>query len=148
MDIQLSDRFFKRGREFLGVKYPFICGAMTWISDPKLVATVCNAGGFGCLAGANTPPEILQQQVEETRRLTEKPFGVNLIRIASAYHEQVQLVQRIGLPYVFFAGSFPREDEIKLAQESGAKVFCFASTLSIARDTEAELRRVHNALNE
>ena len=133
MNNQISDRFFGRGREFLGVKYPFICGAMTWVSDPKLVATVCNAGGFASLAGGNTPPEVLQQQVEETRRLTDKPFGVNLITIAPLYQEQLQLVQRMKLPFLFFAGSFPREKEIKLVQESGAKVLCFSSTLSIAR---------------
>lgn len=133
MNIKLSNRFFKRGREFLGVKYPFICGAMTWVSNPKLVATVCNAGGFACLAGGNTPPEILQQQVEETRQLTDKAFGVNLITIAPAYQEQLQLVQRMKLPFLFFAGSFPRENEIKLVQESGAKILCFSSTLSIAR---------------
>jgi enoyl-[acyl-carrier protein] reductase II len=133
MNNQLSDRFFRRGREFLGVKYPFICGAMTWISNPRLIATVCNAGGFACLAGGNTPPEILQQEVEETRRLTDKPFGVNLITIAPAYREQLQLVKRMSLPFVFFAGSFPREKEIKLVQESGTKVLCFASELSIAR---------------
>jgi enoyl-[acyl-carrier protein] reductase II len=133
MKTQLFNRFFKRGCEFLGVKYPFICGAMTWVSDPKLVATVCNAGGFACLAGGNTPPEILQQQVEETRRLTDKPFGMNLITIAPAYREQIQMVQRMNLPFVFFAGSFPREREIKLVQESGTKVLCFASELSIAR---------------
>ncbi len=133
MNTQLSDRFFGRGREFLGVKYPFICGAMTWVSDPQLVATVCNAGGFACLAGGNTPPEILQKQVEDTRLLTDKPFGVNLITIAPAYQEQLQLVQRMKLPFLFFAGSFPREKEIKLVQESGAKVLCFSSTLSIAR---------------
>jgi enoyl-[acyl-carrier protein] reductase II len=85
MNTKLSDRFFKRGREFFGVKYPFICGAMTWVSDPKLVATVCNAGGFACLAGGNNPPEILKQQIEETRRLTDKPFGMNLITIAPPF---------------------------------------------------------------
>ncbi len=132
MNIKFSDRFFKRGREFLGVKYPFICGAMTWVSDPKLVSTVCNAGGFACLAGGNAPPEILQQQVEETRRLTDKPFGVNLITIAPAYQEHLELSQRMKLPFVFFAGSFPREEDIKLVQESGAKVLCFSSTASIA----------------
>jgi enoyl-[acyl-carrier protein] reductase II len=133
MSSRLSDRFFARGREFLGVKYPFICGAMTWVSDPRLVATVCNAGGFASLASGNAPPEALEEQIEETRRLTDKPFGVNLITVAPAYQGQLQLVKRMRLPFVIFAGSFPRENEIKLAQESGTKVLCFASTLSIAR---------------
>lgn len=133
MDTQLSDRLFERGRNFLGVKYPFICGAMTWISNPKLVAAVGNAGGFGCLAGGNTPPEILQQQIEETRRLTDQPFGVNLITISPAYQKHLQLVQQMNLPFVIFAGSIPRDNEVKLVRETGAKALCFASTYSIAQ---------------
>ena len=128
----LSDRFFARGREFLGVKHPFLCGAMTWVSDPKLVAAVGNSGGFGCLAGGNTPVDILEQQIAETRRLTPHPFGLNLIVIAPAYKSHLELIQRIKLPFVIFAGSFPKEREVLLAKASGAKVICFASTLSIA----------------
>ena len=127
-----SDRFFESGRRFLGVQYPFICGAMTWVSEPNLVSAVCNAGGFGCLAGGNTPPEILERQIHETRDLTDKPFGVNLITIAPAYREHLALIQRVNPPFVIFAGSFPRERDIRTAKESGAKVLCFASTQSIA----------------
>jgi enoyl-[acyl-carrier protein] reductase II len=47
LHLTLSDRFYKTGREFLNVDYPIICGAMTWISEPNLVAAVANAGGFG-----------------------------------------------------------------------------------------------------
>ena len=36
------------------------------------------------------------------------------------------------LPFVVFAGSFPRKSEIEIVKERGAKVVCFASTLSIA----------------
>jgi len=129
---KLSERFFERGCELLGVKYPLICGAMTWISEPKLVSAVCNAGGLGCLAGANTPPNVLEKQIEETRELTEKPFGLNLITIAPAYREQLELVQKNKLPLVIFAGSFPRKKEVKIAKDGGAKVLCFASTRSIA----------------
>lgn len=132
MNPNRGDRFFKRGREFLGVTYPIICGAMTWVSDPKLVATVSNAGGFGCLAGGNTPPNILEAQIAETRRMTDKPFGVNLITIAPAYKDHLALVARLRLPFVIFAGSFPSEKEIAAAKATGAKVLCFASTKSIA----------------
>ncbi len=129
----ISDRFFQRGRDFLGVEYPILCGAMTWVSEPKLVAAVCNAGGFGCLAGGNTPPDILEAQVQETRALTDKPFSVNLITIAPVYAEHLKLVSRLNVPYIIFAGGFPRKNEIELAKETGAKVMCFASTASIAR---------------
>jgi enoyl-[acyl-carrier protein] reductase II len=106
---------------------------MTWVSDPKLIAAVGNAGGFGCLAGGNAPVDILQAQIDETRRLTEKPFGVNLIAIAPRYPEQLAMVRDLGLPFVIFAGSFPKEREVIKAKEGGAKVLCFASTQSIAR---------------
>jgi enoyl-[acyl-carrier protein] reductase II len=106
---------------------------MTWISDPTLVSTVGNAGGFACLAGGNTSPEILKEQVEETRKMTDKPFGLNLITLAPLYQEQLRLVREMKLPFVIFAGSFPREDEIALAKEAGARILCFASTYSIAR---------------
>ena len=123
----------KRGSEFLNCRYPIICGAMTWVSEPKLVAAVSNSGGFGCLAGGNAPTDILKQQIEETRNLTDKPFGVNLITIAPAYKGHLQTLAEMKLPYVIFAGSFPRADEVAIAKESGAKVMCFASTLSIAK---------------
>jgi enoyl-[acyl-carrier protein] reductase II len=106
---------------------------MTWVSDPKLVAAVSNNGGFGCLAGGNTPTEILEKQIEETRQLTDKPFGVNLITIAPAYKAHMAMIARMKLPFVIFAGSFPKSNEIKAAKATGAKVLCFASTLSIAR---------------
>jgi enoyl-[acyl-carrier protein] reductase II len=128
----LSDRFLTRGREFLGCQYPIICGAMTWVSEPKLVAAVCNAGGFGCLAGGNTPVEILEKQIEETRKLTDKPFAINLITIAPAYKAQLEMLGRVKPSYIIFAGSFPKSNEVEKAKATGAKVLCFASTLSIA----------------
>jgi enoyl-[acyl-carrier protein] reductase II len=130
---KLLTNLMARGSEFLNCKYPIICGAMTWVSDPKLIAAVANNGGFGCLAGGNAPAEILKQQVAEVRALTDKPFGVNLITIAPAYKEHLKILKELELEYIVFAGSFPRADEIAVAKETGAKVMCFASTLSIAK---------------
>ena len=49
------DKLWQAGRELLGVRYPIMCGAMTWVSDPKLVSVVSNAGGFASLACGNMP---------------------------------------------------------------------------------------------
>ncbi len=128
------DALMKRGREFLQVRYPIICGAMTWVSEPDLIATVCNAGAFACIAGGNAPVEILKAQIEAVRAKTEKPFAVNLITIAPAYRAQIEMLKSLPepVPYVVFAGSFPREKEIAEIKTTGAKVMCFASTESIA----------------
>jgi enoyl-[acyl-carrier protein] reductase II len=128
----LSERFFRRGSEFLGVRYPILSGAMTWISDARLVSAVCNAGGFGCLAGGNSPVEVLEREIRHTRELTDRPFAVNLVTIAPLYKEHLDLVCRQRVPFVIFAGSFPKEAPVRRVKDTGAKVLCFASTDSIA----------------
>lgn len=127
------DKMMQKGRDFLGCEYPIICGAMTWVSEPNLVSAVCNAGGFASLAGGNAPPDILKQQVAAIREMTDKPFGVNLITIAPNYRSHLELLGELKIPYIIFAGSFPKKEEIEMAKASGAKVMCFASTLSIAK---------------
>jgi len=132
MTVALSDRFFEKGRAFLGVQYPFICGAMTWVSDPRLVSAVANAGGFACLAGGNAPVEVLAAQIEETRRLTDKPFGVNLIPMAPVYPDHLALVRDLECPVVVYAG-LPRKKELSLVQAAGAKTMCFAATETVGK---------------
>ena len=128
----LLDRFFEKGRKFLGCETPIMCGAMTWVSDPRLVGHMARCGGFGLLAGGNAPVEILREQIEETRNLTDRPFGVNLITIAPAYQEQLNMVCEMGCRVIVFAGSIPRENEIQRAKDSGARVICFAPTEQLA----------------
>ena len=131
-ELTMLSPLMKRGSEFLNVKYPVMCGAMTWVSEPQLVAAVCNSGCFGCLAGGNAPVDILHKQILETRSLTGNPFAVNLITIAPAYLDQLAMLKDMKVPYIVFAGSFPKEKEVAAAKETGAKVMCFASTVSIA----------------
>jgi enoyl-[acyl-carrier protein] reductase II len=128
----LIDTFFKRGHDFLGCRYPVMCGAMTWISDAKLVSAMGNAGGFGLLAGGNTPADVFEAQIEETQNLTDRPFGVNLITLAPVYKDQLELVCKLACPVVVFAGGIPRNNEIEKAKRCGAKVICFASTAPLA----------------
>lgn len=131
-DTRYIDSLMKRGSKFLNVRYPIICGAMTWVSEPNLVAAVCNNGCFGCLAGGNAPTDILEKQIAKTRSLTDKPFAVNLITIAPAYKEHLAMMKDMQVDYIVFAGSFPKEKEVETAKATGAKVMCFASTESIA----------------
>ena len=121
-----------KGNQFLGTDYPLICGAMTWVSEPKLVSAVCNSGCFACIAGGNAPVDILEQQIAQTRSMTDRNFAVNLITIAPAYRDQLAMLKDHKVPYIVFAGSFPNAKEVEEAKSTGAKVMCFASTISIA----------------
>jgi enoyl-[acyl-carrier protein] reductase II len=124
-------KYWRRGREFLGVEYPLIAGAMTWISTSGLVQAVADAGAFGVLAAGNMPADILEQEVR-TLQGSGCNFAVNLITIAPNYLAHLEKVASWRVPYIVFAGSFPRQDEVRIAKASGAKVLCFASNDSIA----------------
>ncbi|MDA8141514.1 MAG: nitronate monooxygenase [Desulfobacteraceae bacterium] len=130
--MMLIDRFIERGKQFLGCKYPILCGAMTWVSDPQLVSAIGNAGGFGLLAGGNMPVETLRAQIAETSRLTPHPFGVNVITLAPAYKEHLKIICDSGVQFIVFAGGIPKRNEIQQAKSCGAKVICFASTEPLA----------------
>ncbi|UCE04552.1 MAG: nitronate monooxygenase [bacterium] len=125
-------RLWQKGKEFLGVEIPIMAGAMTWISDHRLVSTVCNHGAFGCMAGGNMPPDLFAQEIDKIRELTDKPYAVNLITIAPNYRDHLNIAAERKVPFIIFAGSFPRGSEIKIAKEGGAKVLAFASNESIA----------------
>jgi len=128
----LIDPFFNRGQGFLGCRYPIMCGAMTWISDYKLVGDMGNAGGFGFLAGGNTPVDILEKEIAALREYSDKPFGINLITVSPIYKDQLEMVCDMKCDIIMFAGSIPREPEIRKAQDSGAKIICFAPTAPLA----------------
>ncbi len=123
---------WKKGKDFLGVEFPVICGAMTWISNSDLAISVSKAGGLGVLAAGNMPPELLEKEIQIMKESGLR-FAVNLITIAPFYEAHLDLVTKIGVPIIVFAGSFPRKAEVEKAKSSGAKVICFASTESIAQ---------------
>jgi len=131
--VPILDGLWKKGQDFLGSEVPIIAGAMTWISDGPFVAAVSNAGAFGCLAGGNMEPGLLGAEIARTRELTDRPFAVNLITIAPNYKEQLDVAVQSRVPFIIFAGSFPRKPEIQKAKESGAKVMAFAPTEALAK---------------
>jgi enoyl-[acyl-carrier protein] reductase II len=132
MERQLS-KLWNKGRGFLGVRYPLISGAMTWISDSRLVRTVGEAGAFGVLAAGNMPVESLAAEIRALQAARPAyPFAVNLITIAPNYPAHLDKAAEMGVPFIVFAGSFPKKGEVQAAKASGAKVLCFASTESIA----------------
>src|SRR5512136_1388726 len=103
-------KYWQRGRDFLRVDFPLIAGAMTWISNAGLVKAVGEAGAFGVLAAGNMPADVLEQEVRSLQR-DGCNFAVNLITIAPSYRSHLDKVASWGVPYIVFAGSFPRQEE-------------------------------------
>jgi len=65
--------------ELLGIRIPVVQGGMQWVGKPSLAAAVSEAGGLGLLTALTQPnPDALRVAIRETRKLTSKPFGVNI----------------------------------------------------------------------
>jgi nitronate monooxygenase len=64
--------------DVLGIDCPILQSGMGGVAGPDLVAEVSNAGGLGILAGLNVPADDLRARIDAVRRLTDRPFGVNL----------------------------------------------------------------------
>ncbi len=64
--------------DLLGIEYPVIQSGMGSVAGPDLAAEVSRAGGLGIVAGLGVPPDELRRRIAEVRRLTDRPFGVNL----------------------------------------------------------------------
>jgi len=131
--IALLDRLWGRGKDFLGVEYPILGGAMSWISESKLVSAISEAGGFGVIAGGNMPPDKLKDEIQKTGDATDKPFGVNLISIAPNFRSHLDLILELEFPYVIFAGGLPPRDAINQVKKTKSKLICFAPTVGIAQ---------------
>lgn len=72
--------------DLLDIEYPVILAGMGGRglpTPPALVAAVSNAGGLGVLGGSGMEPEELRRRIREVRRLTDRPFGVDLLLPAS-----------------------------------------------------------------
>ena len=124
---------WKKGTDFLGSSMAILGGAMSWISNHTLVSALSNSGGFGVLAGGALSPEDLRKEIQETKKYTSKPFGVNLI----IFHPKIQNLMDIcveeGVTHVFLGGGIPSKEKILYLKNNNIKVIGFAPSLVIAK---------------
>lgn len=78
--------------KLLGIKFPVIQGGMAWIADACLAAAVSNAGGLGLIAGMNFSGAELKAEIQKAKKLTDKPFGVNIMLQSPSVAEQARAV--------------------------------------------------------
>lgn len=86
--------------ELLKIDYPIIQGGMAWIATAELAAAVSNAGGLGIIAAGNAPVEILEKEINKARKLTDKPFGVNVMLLSPFADEIMALVIEKKIPVI------------------------------------------------
>lgn len=86
--------------EILGTKYPIIQGGMANIATGEFAAACSNAGALGLIGAGGMTPETLLENIRQCRRLTDKPFGVNIMLMHPQADEFAQIVIDEGVKIV------------------------------------------------
>jgi len=89
--------------EAFGIQYPIILSGMSWISVPKMVAAVSNAGGLGILATGPLNGKQTREAIQEIRKLTDKPFGANASLMFPGAAENAKVLLEEKVPVINFA---------------------------------------------
>lgn len=105
----------------VGVEYPIVQTGMGWVSGPELTAATANAGGLGIIASATMTYAELEDAIVRTKKLTSKPFGVNLRADAEDAAERCELMIRHGVKVASFALA-PKPELIARLKENGLVV--------------------------
>ncbi|MFM9422029.1 MAG: hypothetical protein RIR06_490 [Bacteroidota bacterium] len=118
-----------------GVSLPIVQGGMIWCSGARLAAAVSNAGGLGLLGSGSMYPEELKLAIEDTKRLTSKPFGVNLPLLYPLVDQHIQTIIDSQIPVVFTSAGSPKK-YTSLFKSHGIQVVHVVSSSEFAKKSE------------
>lgn len=124
-----------RLNEELGIKYPFIQGGMANIAVGEFAAAVSNAGGLGLIGAGGMNTEMLEENIHKCRKLTDKPFGVNIMLMNPEAAQMAELVARERVAVVTTGAGNPAPYIGKWKKE-GIKVMPVMSSVMIAKRLE------------
>ena len=121
--------------KLLGIEYPIIQGGMAWVAEHHLAAAVSAAGGLGLIGGANAPAEVVRNEIREARKLTDKPFGVNVMLMSPHAEEIAKVVVEEGIKVVTTGAGSP-EKYMQMWKEAGIVVIPVVASVALARRME------------
>ena len=124
--------------KLLGIKYPIILGGMASLGTAELVSAVSNAGGLGVIGSGNAPSDWLREQIQTTKKWTDKPFGVNLLLLSPFLQENLKIVIEEKVKVVTLGGGIPGI-HVPALKEAGIIVMPVISSVALAR----RLERLH-----
>ena len=118
--------------EILNIKYPIIQGAMANIATGEFAAECSNAGALGIIAAGGWDAAKLEEEIHKAKKLTNKPFGVNLMLMNPHCDEMAELVCREKISLVTTGAGNPGKymDSFKTA---GIKVFPVVASVMLAK---------------
>lgn len=122
--------------ELLGIDYPILQGAMAWISESRLTAAVSNTGGAGIIGTAGRSEDWVRREIRQTKKLTQKPFGINITLEDSGKDLLVDVLCQEGAAFVTMGAGNP-VPYIHKIQQAGIKVIPIVPNVRLAKRVEA-----------
>lgn len=124
-----------RVTDMLGIKYPIIQGGMAWVAEHHLAAAVSEAGGLGIIGAASAPVEIVREEIQKAKELTDKPFGVNIMLLNPNAPDIARLVIEEKIAAVTTGAGTP-EKYMDMWKEAGIKVIPVVASVAMAKRME------------
>ncbi len=122
----------------LGIEYPIMLAGMGGISFAELCAAVSNAGGFGTLGMAGRSPEEIRSEMRKVRKLTDKPFGVDLLAaVPESLERAADIIIEEGASAFISGLGVPPKHLVDRFHAAGLKVMNVSGTVRHARAAEA-----------
>jgi len=121
--------------KLLGIKYPIIQGGMAWVSEAILTSAVSNAGGAGIIASGGRDVEWVRNEVRKTKKLTDKPFGVNIVLMDKDKDEKIAMLCEEKVDFVALGAGNP-VPYIKKLKDAGIKVIPVVPSVKLAKRVE------------
>jgi enoyl-[acyl-carrier protein] reductase II len=123
--------------DMFGIDYPIFLAGMGQVAYAEVCAAVSEAGGFGTLGMVGASPEQIGEEMRKVRRLTKKPFGVDLLQ---ALPDQVEAAIEVIIAEgaaAFIAGLGVPGPVVGRCHAGGVKVISMCGTVRHAQSAEA-----------
>lgn len=116
----------------LKIEYPVLQGGMAWVAEHQLAAAVSNAGGLGLIGAASAPAEVIRDEIRKTKKLTDRPFGVNVMLLNPNAEEVARIIVEEEVPVVTTGAGSPAR-YMAAWKEAGVKVIPVVASVAMAK---------------
>lgn len=120
--------------QLLDIEYPIFQGGMAWIADASLAAAVSEAGGLGIITGT-APTDWVRAEIRKAKKLTNKPFGVNIMLMDIQADEIAKIVCEEGVKLVTTGAGSPGK-YMEMWKSHGVKVIPVVASVALAKRME------------
>ena len=105
------------------------------MAEHHLAAAVSEAGGLGLIGASAAPAEWVRNEIREAKKLTDKPFGVNIMLMSPYADEVAKVVAEEGVKVVTTGAGNP-EKYMELWKNAGIRVIPVVASVALARRME------------